>query len=333
MKSESAERDLPMEGQMNLGRVSQVDLRDVWPGEATDFTPWLAEEEHLRLLGKAIGLSLKPIERERDIGSFSADIHAKETSQGYDVVIENQLEVSDHDHLGKLLTYAGHLEARAIIWIAKRFTDEHKDTLDWLNRISRRGTRFFGVEISLWQIGDSDIAPVFTVAVKPKDWAPKWQTEEELTEHRKLLLEFWTGFNEFVSRNGKGIQKCGAPRPRNWHRVSTVGISGIAIDAKAKWIESEKYEVSVYVYFRPKQAEIFDRIEDREEIEEALGVEPPTWKVPENAGYRSVEWSKTTDISDLDQRTDQHRWLLERAEALYRVFPERLAKLKAAIDA
>ena len=127
----------------NLGRLQQIrDLKKYWEKEATDFTPWLAQEENLALLGDTIGIDLELEAQEKNVGPFRADILCKDTGNGQWVLIENQLEKTDHTHLGQLLTYAAGLNAVTIVWISARFTDEHRAAIDWLNEISNENNRF-----------------------------------------------------------------------------------------------------------------------------------------------------------------------------------------------
>ena len=151
-----------------LGKLEPVELRDCWEREDSDFTPWLASDENIALLGEAIGLELEVQQEEAAVGPFRADILCRDTNSGGLVIIENQLERTDHSHLGQTLTYAAGLDAVTIVWIAASFTEEHRAALDWLNRISHEGVRFFGVEIELWRIGDSAPAPMFNIVAVPK---------------------------------------------------------------------------------------------------------------------------------------------------------------------
>lgn len=153
-----------------LGRLEKAELRQAWNNEAGDFTPWLAEPDNLVLLGEAVGLELELEAQEKNVGPFRADILCKDTLTGNWVLIENQLERTDHLHLGQLLTYAAGLKAVTIVWIAERFTDEHRVALDWLNEITNETINFFGLEIELWRIGDSPMAPKFNVVSQPNDW-------------------------------------------------------------------------------------------------------------------------------------------------------------------
>src|SRR6185437_4226591 len=139
----------------SLGRLIKVNLRDVFPTEAGSFTPWLAQEENLSLLSETIGINLQCEAQEKDVGPFRADILCKDTITDNWVLIENQIERTDHTHLGQLLTYAAGLQAVTIVWVAERFTEEHRAALDWLNERTDAHINFFGLEIELWKIGDS----------------------------------------------------------------------------------------------------------------------------------------------------------------------------------
>ena len=160
-----------------MGRLERVDLREAWGTEDGDFTPWLAREENIALLGDAIGIDLEVEAQEKQVGPFRADnilCLDTATTDKHWVLIENQLYRTDHTHLGQLMTYAAGLDAVSIVWIARQFilrkTDEHRAALDWLNEITDEEIRFFGIEVELWRIGDSPPAPKFNIVSKPNDW-------------------------------------------------------------------------------------------------------------------------------------------------------------------
>ena len=153
-----------------LARLERVDLRSVWTTEAQDFTPWLAQPENLAVLSAALNMELETAGQEERVGPFRADLLCRDLQDDSWVLIENQLERTDHNHLGQLLTYAAGLQTVTIIWVAQTFTDEHRAALDWLNEITDDSFRFFGLEIELWRIGDSPAAPKFNIVAKPNDW-------------------------------------------------------------------------------------------------------------------------------------------------------------------
>lgn len=154
----------------NLGRLERVDLRKEWKTEAQDFTPWLAQEVNLAVLSGALNMGLETVGQEESVGPFRADILCRNTLDDSWVLIENQLERTDHTHLGQLLTYAAGLKTVTIVWVAATFTDEHRAALDWLNEITDERFRFFGLEVELWRIGDSPAAPKFNIVAKPNEW-------------------------------------------------------------------------------------------------------------------------------------------------------------------
>ena len=153
-----------------LGRLERVNLREAWESEPQDFTPWLAQSENLAVLSETLGMELATEGTEQGVGPFRADILCRDTQDDSLVLIENQLERTDHNHLGQLLTYAAGLQTVTIIWVAATFTDEHRAAVDWLNEITDERFRFFGLEIELWRIGDSVAAPKFNVVAKPNEW-------------------------------------------------------------------------------------------------------------------------------------------------------------------
>lgn len=164
-------------------------MRDIWLGEARDFTTWLAE--NLDLLGEALGLRLSLLEREGDVGPFAADIVAVDEDGGT-VVIENQLERTDHDHLGKLLTYMVNLGAKTGVWIAPDPRPEHSKVVGWLNEVTPPDTSIYLVRVEAYRIGDSPPAPLFAVVAGPSEEAKAaGRAREEVAERHNLRLEFW----------------------------------------------------------------------------------------------------------------------------------------------
>jgi len=152
-----------------LGRVHSVDLREAWRDEAREFTPWLLE--NAELLAEALGIELEVTDSERGVGKFSCDLVGRDITNDAILIVENQLEQTDHSHLGQLLTYAAGTDAVTIVWIAWSFQEEHRQAVDWLNERTDEQTHFFGVEIGLIQIGDQPTrAPLFRVVAQPNDW-------------------------------------------------------------------------------------------------------------------------------------------------------------------
>ena len=209
-----------------LGRLEKVDLRTAWQHEASHFTPWLAQAENLKLLADTIGIPSLEIEAvERPVGPYSADILAKEADTGTWVLIENQLEPTDHKHLGQLLTYAAGLGAQTIIWIAERFTEEHRAAIDFLNRATLEGFSFFAIEIELYRIGDSQAAPRFSIIAKPNNWTKRAEISKQSTteddENSKIWREYWT---KLIQKNAGRFPALATRSPyrTNWQTLAAL---------------------------------------------------------------------------------------------------------------
>jgi len=314
----------------SLGRLERVGVRDVWQTEANDFTPWLAQEENITILSDAIGIELEVEAQEKEVGPFRADILCKDTATANWVLIENQLEKTDHTHLGQLMTYAAGLHAVTIVWIAERFTEEHRAALDWLNEITDDRFNFFGLEIELWRIGDSPIAPKFNVVCKPNDWsktvanAASSLATEELTQTKKLQLEYWTSLRDYIDEQGSSI-RCQKPLPQYWTNFA-IGRAGFWIEAFAN-TRDKRIGLSL-VLDGPLAGKRLDTLQQaREEIESAVG-QPLDWtNDPEKKQRRIYLRSPDTDPMIRDDWPNQHKWLLEKIELFRKVFGTRVKTL------
>jgi hypothetical protein len=172
-----------------VAKLQRVPLREIWGDEARNFTPWLATDEALSLLGEVIGRELELIGTEVAVGPYSADILAKAAGQeDHKVVIENQLGKTDHDHLGKMITYAAGLGAKTLIWVSDRFCDEHRAALDWLNQNTGEKLDFYGLEIRAFSIDGSRPAPQFSAISIPNN-ATKAAREELSSSERRSKAE------------------------------------------------------------------------------------------------------------------------------------------------
>ena len=270
----------------NLGRLESVPLRQAWASETADFTPWLAIEDSLRLLGSTIGFDLELEAQEKDVGPFRADLLCKDTASEQWVLIENQLQKTDHDHLGKLLTYAAGLKAVTVVWIADKFVDEHRAALDWLNDITDNRFNFFGLEVELWKIGDSPVAPKFNIVSKPNDWNREVTRQvtkiEGATETQQLQLEYWTAFHDYLTRQGSSLRPR-RPLPTSGLHV-TIGKTGIWLAAIASFRDTSKQsrssgEIRVELVLQRKELKpYFDSwLEEKETVEQAMG-KPLNWQ-------------------------------------------------------
>lgn len=316
-----------------LGRLERVELRDIWTSEATEFTPWLARAENIAVLGEALGIDLELEAQEKAVGPFRADILCKDIGTDHWVLIENQLERTDHSHLGQLLTYASGLEAVTIIWIAARFTEEHRSTLDWLNRITNETFRFFGLEVELWRIGGSPAAPKFNIVSKPNDWshsvaqAARAIEDEELSETRAAQREYWAALNPVLDAAGGPIMGNRKPQPQNWMAFK-IGRSHFSLNGV---MVSTKKQIRAELYISGNNAKAFFGLLKRQKdtIEQELGF-PLNWEeLPDGQDSRI-----SSNLNDMDpeEKADwprQHEWLARRLNEMHRVLSRRVSELDA----
>ena len=315
-----------------LGRLERVDLRAVWTSESGDFTPWLAHEDNLAVLGDTIGLDLELQAQEQRVGPFRADILCKDTLNDSYVLIENQLESTDHSHLGQLMTYAAGLDAATIVWIAESFTAEHRAAIDWLNRITEERFNFFALEIELWRIGDSPPAPKFNVVSQPNEWA-KTVTEStrdseaaNLTETKLMQQEYWAGLREELL-NRRSIVKPQKPRPQHWMNFA-IGRTNTHMSA---FCNTQDEYIGVNLNLTgPNSKSFFQQLADQKaEIEREMQVVLDWRELPGKQMSRIVLRRQSTDPNDRQAWPEQHEWLAEKLELFYRVFQSRVKGLTA----
>jgi hypothetical protein len=317
-----------MDENKDLGRLENVDLNEVWNHEAHEFTPWLAHEENLALLGDTIGIDLELEAQEKNVGPFRADILCKDTGSNNWVLIENQLERTDHTHLGQLMTYAAGLKAVTIVWIARRFTEEHRAAMDWLNDITDDRFNFFGLEIELWKIGTSAMAPKFNMVCSPNDWIKKPPTPPsgELTETQQAQLAFWRELRSVMSNRG-GVVKPVKAQP--WSSLSfSIGRSGFCLLPS---MHTRKHRVTVALQCYDENAKKYFALleQERAAIEEEIDAELEWSEMPgKKRSYISLRWNGI-DPLDRTQWPKPQEWIAERLEQFHKCFAPRVKELNA----
>ena len=316
-----------------LGRLESIELRKVWPNEATEFTPWLAKEENLSLLADTLNMELELEGREVNVESGIVDLLCRNTDDSL-VLIENQLTETNHTHLGQILTYAAaRPEANAFVWIAESFHEKHRAALDRLNAITDERYQFFGVEIELWQIGDSRAAPKFNIVSKPNNWSrsasqsAQQAGSEELSGPPLLRQRFWTAFGEHMSQTNLQIN---APRPVPKAFVFfAIGKSGFRLKALMS-TSNNRLVVRLDMSGPNAEAHFNLLIIDQEEIENEIGElcedEQLDWLEESKA---VVLTKRNTDPTDETDWPNQHAWLAKKLELFDRVFRQRIRDLKA----
>ena len=317
----------------DLKILTPVELSEVWENEPHHFTPWLAREENLTLLGKALGIELELEAQEVNVGGFRADILCKNTEDDSWVLIENQLETADHRHFGQILTYAAGLDASIVIWIAKTFRREHRAMLDWQNRITDERYRFFGVEMKVWQIDDSPRAIQFDVVSSPNDWVrgvsqdTQRAANKELSETEQLMRRFWTGLREYMNDNDSSVN-CPAPTTRSYLRFG-IGKTNFFIHAR---LASSSKEIGIWLYMEGNDTEAHFHLlkEQQEEIHNEFGETLEWYELPENERSRICLNKGDTDPLDENDWLQQYEWFTDKLERFKQVFPSHLQALNAA---
>lgn len=312
---------------MKLGKIRKIDLRDIWASESSDFTPWLAKEENIALLGDAIGIDLEVESQEQSVGPFRADILARDLATNHYVLIENQLELTNHNHLGQIMTYAAGLDAFSIIWIAKAFTEEHRAVLDWLNRITDENINFFGIEIQVIQIGDSMPAAQFNVVAKPNDWSKSVKSSAnsgELTDTKIKQQAYWTDFKEYVLQNGAPF-KVQKPLPQHWTNIA-IGKSNYNLSLT---INSVNNVVCINLEITGEQAKKnFDSLkadfeeESKEKISSKL-----EWLRMDDRKASMVKLSESFNFLDESTKSEQFDWFIEHVVKFIKFFKPKIKSI------
>lgn len=316
---------------IKLSKISKVDLRDCWKNEATDFTPWLASEENIALLADALGMNeLEVKAQEEHVGPFRADILCVDPGTDKLVLIENQLEKTDHNHLGQILTYAAGLDAVSIIWIAEHFTEEHRAAIDWLNRITDKEFNFFGVEIELIKIGDSPAAPMFNVIAKPNGWSKDVKSSsskasgENRTEVECFRYDYWSAFCEYMKNNPSKLFKTQSPSYDHWMNIA-IGRSGFQISLL---VNTREQKATIQLYM-PKDIDkvYFDSLEShKEEAETSIGVKL-NWRRLEGKKASSIEYSHSFNVFETSKQDEIFAWYKEYTEKFIGFFKPIIKKI------
>ena len=313
----------------SLGSLKKVDVRHIWQTEAQHFTPWLAQ--NLDILAETLDMELEIEAQEKNVGPFRADILCRDTLDKSWVLIENQLERTDHLHLGQLLTYASGLKAVSIIWVSTHFTEEHRSALDWLNNITDDQFKFFGLEVELWQIGDSPVAPKFNIVSKPNDWsrsvgqAARQIETGTLTDIKAAQLEFWTQLAEKLKENSHiRPQK---PMPQHW-AVFRIGRSGFHMSGLHN---TRDKCIGVELYINHQNAKDFynQLYAQKNDIEAEIGHELIWKELPNKSASRIILYLRDVDPMDRSRWDEYQDWLIKYIEAFDRAFRNRIRNLEA----
>jgi hypothetical protein len=311
-----------------FGKLERIDLRELWPNEAHSFTPWLCL--NLPSLGEVLGMDLEFVQQESPVGPFSLDIVARDLGSDRIVIIENQIEPTDHDHLGKLLTYAAGHEASVAVWIASSFREEHRQALDWLNNRTDNETEFFGVVLEALKIDDSRPAPNFKLVAFPNDFRKRnvGRGTGKASPRSEAYAAF---FQELIDRLRTQHQFTQARKgqPQSWYTF-TSGLKGVSY--AVSFSMGGRVRTEIYID-RPNQAWnkwFFDLLlADRSQIENELGVTAEWERLDEKRASRIAIYRQGA-ITDDEQVLESIRgWAIEQLLPLKAVVGPKAAALVA----
>ncbi len=254
---------------MAIGKLEEVDIRELWKHEQYDFSEWLSKKENIENLNDILGLTLVDISKETYVGAYRCDLFAKDETTGIKVIIENQLEMSNHDHLGKIITYASGLDAKVVVWIVKEAREEHRSAIEWLNNNTNSNINFFLIEIHAYKIGNSDNAPMFQVIEQPNDFIKNNKSinsSDTMNKSQSQRVEFWNQFNNVLVERGKPFNVRKATTD-HWYNVA-IGTSDAHIDIT---LVNKDSVIGVELYITDNK-DLFDKLyQKKDEIESDLG--------------------------------------------------------------
>ena len=291
----------------NVSRIHEHDLRSVWENEERDFTKWLTE--NIDLLASELGIEIEDARAEEAVGDFSADIVAREMNTGETVVIENQYNRTDHDHLGKLLTYSSGKDAGFTMWLAEEFRPEHRSVLEWLNESGPKGAKFFAIRPRVVSIeGAEERGFEFEIVVEPNEWERE-VSNESLSDLEQIYRQFFAEMVEAYSQRRPNWYKL-KPGPRGYLTFSA-GISGVRLG----WSFHQGPEFSVELYIstldKERNKEIFEALKrEQTDIETNLGVELEWERLPEKQASR-IKHPEDIDGAITELTADQQKYLIE----------------------
>lgn len=281
---------------MAIGKLEEVDIRELWKHEQYDFSEWLSKKENIENLNEILGLTLVDISKETYVGSYRCDLFAKDETTGIKVIIENQLEMSNHDHLGKIITYASGLDAKVVVWIVKEAREEHRSAIEWLNNNTNSNINFFLIEIHAYKIGNSDNAPMFQVIEQPNDFIKNNKSinsNDTMNKSQSQRLEFWNQFNNVLVERGKPFNVRKAITD-HWYNVA-IGTSDAHIDIT---LVNKDSVIGVELYITDNK-EFFDKLYQRkDEIENDLGFKLDWRRLNNSKASRIVTFIKGLNFDD-----------------------------------
>ena len=294
---------------VNLGRLEEIkDLRTVWPHEALDFTPWLSQDDNIALLADAVGLDITVDGTESSVGDFNVDIFASETGTDRKIIIENQLEDTNHDHLDKLITYASGKSADVIIWVVKHAREEHKAAIEWLNNHTDEKIGFFLCEIKLYRIGTSEPAVKFEVIEKPNDWTKEVRKNESANEMQQRRYDYWVAFQDYAFQKVEFAKEFKRRKPSTDHWMNYfIGSSECYISVSQI---RNRDEINVALYIPDSKQLYRTLLEQKEDIERTAGISFLWHELPERKASKVII-ERAAEFENCNKWNEQFDWIID----------------------
>ena len=318
-----------MSGMDGIEILMPVPIREVWHDEAKDFTPWLADNADL--LGKVLRMDLVHEETEAAVGSYNADLVFREESTEKLIVVENMFGATDHDHLGKLITYAAGLKVGYAVLLAPEFRDEHRSALNWLNTISTNDFGFFGLVLKVWRIGDSPPAPQLMIDVQPDNWDRSVRVSHNsgLTETQRAYLRFWTDFLPNFCTTYPDWPPPTALLKKPWKKPWMPFPSSRKILQYYPYFGAKtRLRVEAYIY--TKDQKVYDQLYDKKQLIEQIVGEELEWDRMDNYPQDSKISFCSSDairINDEDRWPEARTWLIQAMGKMQSAFDPILEEL------
>ncbi|QGM80875.1 DUF4268 domain-containing protein [Otariodibacter oris] len=307
---------------MKIGKLQELEVRELWKHEQYDFSDWLSKDENIELLNNEIGLTLTDITKEVFVGAYRCDLVAKDETTGIKVIIENQLEATNHEHLGKIITYASGLDTDVVIWIVKEAREEHRSAIEWLNNKTTKDISFFLIEIHAYKIGDSLLAPKFEIVEKPNNFSKSTKASTESGKQNKSQIErliFWNQFNEIlISKN----------RPFNVRKATTDHWYDVALGTSEAHISitlvNKINSIGIEIYINNNK-ELFDKLySSSEDIHHELGFNMDWQRLDNKKASRIIYYIKGLDFDNHDNYELLIEEIIDKVINIKKVFNEYL---------
>ena len=299
----------------NLSTLKSIPVREIWESEPRDFTPWLAK--NASLLFEEIGITAENINTEQGAGRYFVDITAEESLTEKKIIVENQLERTDHDHLGKLLTYASSFDACIIVWVVRDTTEEHQKAIEWFNDHMDDKIAFFLVTVEVYCIEDSKPAPKFKVIVEPNSWSKLIKTPKNDTPTKLNHQRFWEGFKDFASNTDTKLSISRKPRPQAWYDIA-VGSRNAHISLSLNTVKNQLY-ADIYITDNQK---LYDRLFSKKKLFQENVEGEIEWLPLEKRQASRIRRTLSGNPHDESHQEKYFAWMLKRSEEFAKAFKE-----------